>query len=124
MSWTEENYPDSMKNLEKSTRNKAIEIANSLLQDDFDEPRSIAIAITQAKEWAIRKKVENSNGEDQHIIPHKGKWEVLKEGSKKASYICDSKEASLKKAREISEEEESKIIVHDKPKKPRNGKKP
>ena len=52
MLWTKNNYPDSMKDLEEPIRNKAIEIANSLFKDGYDQPRSIAIAICQAKNWA------------------------------------------------------------------------
>ena len=59
MPWTKYNYPNSMKNLEEETRNKAIEIANSLLDDDYDELRSIAIAISQAKEWASKRKIQD-----------------------------------------------------------------
>lgn len=53
--WSKDNYPNSMKNLEEATRNKAIEIANSLLNDDYDEFRSVAVAILQAKQWAAKK---------------------------------------------------------------------
>jgi len=53
MPWTKDNYPDSMKNLETKTRNKAIEIANALVgKEEMDEGRAIPIAISQAKEWA------------------------------------------------------------------------
>ena len=54
MCWTEDNYPDAMKCLDKDTRKKAIEIANSLLKDGYDELRSVIIAITQAKVWASK----------------------------------------------------------------------
>lgn len=49
MPWTKSNYPDSMKNLDTSTRNKAIEIANKLLEEGYDDGRAIAIAIDRAK---------------------------------------------------------------------------
>lgn len=52
MPWTENDYPSSMKNLDENVRNKAIEIANALLEDDYEEGRAIAIGISQAKEWA------------------------------------------------------------------------
>ncbi len=62
MPWTKDNYPDSLKNFTAEVRNKAIEIANSLLEDGYEEGRAIAIATDRAKEWAenrdkqIRKK--------------------------------------------------------------------
>lgn len=49
MPWNRKNYPDSMKNLSASERDKAIEIANSLLQQGYDEGRAIAIAQKKAK---------------------------------------------------------------------------
>jgi len=53
MPWTENNYPDSMKNLNPKVRNKAIEIANSLIEKDgMEEGKAIAIATRQAKKWA------------------------------------------------------------------------
>jgi len=49
MPWDKNNYPDSMKNLDKDVREKAIETANALLDDGMKEGRAIAIAISQAK---------------------------------------------------------------------------
>ncbi|MFC6651344.1 DUF2188 domain-containing protein [Paenibacillus rhizoplanae] len=51
MPWNKENYPDSLKNFTAPVRNKAVEIANALLEDGYDEGRAIAIATAQAKEW-------------------------------------------------------------------------
>ena len=50
MPWTRENYPDSMKNFMAPVRNKAIEIANSLLDEGYEEGRAISIGIATAKE--------------------------------------------------------------------------
>lgn len=50
MPWDKNNYPDSMKNLDEDVRNKAIKIANKLLEDKgMNENRAIPIAIKQAK---------------------------------------------------------------------------
>lgn len=53
MPWSKNDYPPSMKNLEPRVRNKAVEIANALLEENYDEGRAIAIAIATAKaqEW-------------------------------------------------------------------------
>jgi uncharacterized protein YdaT len=62
MPWAEGDYPESLKNFTAPVRHKAVEIANALLKDGYDEGRAIAIATAQAKEWAedhdkqIRKK--------------------------------------------------------------------
>ena len=64
MPWTKYEYPDSLKNFTAEVRDKAIEIANALMDDGYEEDRAIAIATAQAKEWAenrdkqIRKKGE------------------------------------------------------------------
>ncbi|MBO2945158.1 hypothetical protein JJQ72_14365 [Paenibacillus sp. F411] len=53
MPWSKEDYPQSMKNLEPRVRNKAIEIANALLEEQhYEEGRAIAIATAKAEEWA------------------------------------------------------------------------
>ena len=53
MPWTKTNYPNSLKNLPQTVRNKAIEIANALFKKgNMEEGRIIAIAITNAKKWA------------------------------------------------------------------------
>ncbi|GIO97687.1 hypothetical protein MKY48_11145 [Paenibacillus sp. FSL W8-0187] len=51
MPWNKHDYPPSMKNLEPRVRNKAVEIANALLEEDYDEGRAIAIATAKAQEW-------------------------------------------------------------------------
>lgn len=52
MPWTKKDYPESMKNLSEIVRNKAIEIANALLDEGYDEDRAIPIGISQAEKWA------------------------------------------------------------------------
>lgn len=51
MPWSEHDYPVSMKNLTPEVRNKAVEIANSLLEEGYPEGRAIAIATAQAERW-------------------------------------------------------------------------
>ena len=51
MPWDTNNYPDSMNNLDESTRNKAVEIANALLEEGMNKGKAIAIATKKAKEW-------------------------------------------------------------------------
>lgn len=52
MPWDEAYYPKSMRNLPPEIRLKAIEIANALLEQGYDEGKAIRIAIAKAKEWA------------------------------------------------------------------------
>ena len=56
MPWTKDNYPDSMKNLPSHVREKAVEIANALLEErKMEEGIAIATAISRAKEWAAKR---------------------------------------------------------------------
>jgi uncharacterized protein YdaT len=43
-----------MAHLPEPVREKAIEIANALLEEGMDEGKAIRIAIAKAKEWALR----------------------------------------------------------------------
>ncbi|MBI4293137.1 MAG: hypothetical protein HY661_16815 [Betaproteobacteria bacterium] len=57
MPWDQHRYPASMKNLPPSVRAKAIEIANALLEEGYEEGLAIRIAIAKAKEWAARQEL-------------------------------------------------------------------
>ncbi|GAA0135731.1 hypothetical protein YSY43_25710 [Paenibacillus sp. YSY-4.3] len=51
MPWNKQDYPVSMKKLDTRVRNKAIEIANALLEEGYEEGRAIAIGTAKAHEW-------------------------------------------------------------------------
>jgi uncharacterized protein YdaT len=51
MPWTADYFPVSMKLLPADVRQKAIEIANALLEEGMDEGKAIRIGIAKAKEW-------------------------------------------------------------------------
>jgi uncharacterized protein YdaT len=57
MPWTPDRYPSSMKYLPKPVREKAIEIANALLEEGVDEGAAIPVAIARARLWAERRDV-------------------------------------------------------------------
>ncbi|KRL03947.1 hypothetical protein [Liquorilactobacillus oeni] len=40
-----------MKNLRSEVRNKAVEIANALKKDGYNDQRAISIATSQAEDW-------------------------------------------------------------------------
>jgi uncharacterized protein YdaT len=55
MPWTFDRYPNSMKHLRPVVREKAILIANALLEDGYAEDQCIRIALARAREWAERR---------------------------------------------------------------------
>ncbi|HEY6923451.1 MAG TPA: hypothetical protein VI653_08280 [Steroidobacteraceae bacterium] len=58
MPWSSEYFPPSMGHLPPVVREKAIEIANALLEQGHDEGKAIRIAIAQAKRWATARSIE------------------------------------------------------------------
>ena len=60
MPWTFDRYPASMKNLRPLVREKAILIANALLEEGHPEGQSIRIAIARAKTWAEQRGIDHS----------------------------------------------------------------
>ncbi|GAA4404887.1 hypothetical protein GCM10023187_22730 [Nibrella viscosa] len=55
MTWSATHFPAAMRSLNPSTRAKAIEIANDLLnQGDMDKHEVIATSIAEARKWARR----------------------------------------------------------------------
>jgi len=57
MPWSKSNYPVSMKNLPAKVRNKAIEIANAMLEDGHtDEGIAIATGVSRARVWVKKQR--------------------------------------------------------------------
>lgn len=63
MPWNENYFPRSMVNLAPIVRTKAIEIANALLAEGYEEGRGIRIAIAQAKRWVNRMSFDRDANE-------------------------------------------------------------
>lgn len=55
MAWDARSYPDAMRPMEPLLRDKAIEVANALLAEGFDEMRAIRLAIEMVRAWAERR---------------------------------------------------------------------
>ena len=60
MPWNTSRFPASMSNLPPAVRQKAIVIANALLEEGLPEGQCIRIAIARAKEWAVRTQLVQS----------------------------------------------------------------
>lgn len=59
MPWDSDYFPTSMRHLTPVVREKAIQIANALLEEGMDEGKAIRMAIAKAKEWARRRPVDS-----------------------------------------------------------------
>lgn len=132
MPWSKTDYPASMKNLRADVRQKAIDIANALVEEDkYEEGRAIAIATAQAEKWAknrdkpIRKKnAEGSTGQavesgpetDEspiHVIPDpKGEGWLVKQEQKRLAQGKDKGDV-LTKARDKAKSQKVPLCIHD-----------
>lgn len=134
MPWDLDDYPDSFKNLDHVVKKKAIDIANALLDNGYEEGRAIPIATEQAKEWAdnasddeIRsfKYSDAPDKQDQHddttneelldndvmVYFEEEEWKVRTKDAKRSDSTFDSKDEAVKRAREIAENKDSNVIT-------------
>lgn len=137
MPWTLNDYPASMKNLEEVTRKKAIDIANSMIDDGYKDDQAIPIAIDQAKEWyentaederedyrkhgkpTVRTKEgkkHRSNPERMEegelVIAYKDGWAVKSSGAEQVSEVFEGKEEAIKRGKEIADNKGTFLTVY------------
>ncbi len=138
MPWNEKDYPTSMKNLEAIVRRKAIDIANAMVKEGYEESNAIPIAISQANEWAEdagekdKKELKNkditkheddlndtsSRLQDRDVevkySEEEEKWIVITEGAKRADSKHSRKKEAQKRAKEIAENKGVKVKSYKK----------
>jgi uncharacterized protein YdaT len=139
MPWDKDDYPSSLKNLDTPIRNKAIEIANAMIDEGYKEGRAIPIATEQAKEWydnaseKERKEMKNISDQDlkerddednqsdsrpelmekgEHVYPHDDGWAVQAEDAKQPTHVFDDKQEAIERATEIAKKKETHLVVH------------
>lgn len=138
MPWDSKDYPSSLKNLNRATRKKAIDIANAMVKEGYEESRAIPIATSQAEKWYENanekeiKQIERADDEKlkthkanssarpklmdkgEHVLAHKDGWAVQAEGAKKPSNVYKEKKEAISRAREIAKNKGTHLIVHTK----------
>lgn len=136
MPYTKRDYPDSMKNLDKIVRVKAIDILNAMLKNGYDEGQAIPISISQAKEWAAdasdkekkalskeditkhQKTSDSARLQDADVRvsydQEKEKWSVESEGAKQVDSYYETKKEAVKRAKEIADNRGTSVIKEKK----------
>lgn len=116
MPWTNNDYPPSMKNLPVRARRKAVEIANALLEDGYEEGRAIAIATAKAKEWNEEHPAQPGKPlrepANYRVVPHQKQWAVKKEGSSESIQVTGTKEEAVESAKELASSANASAIIH------------
>lgn len=137
MPWTLNDYPSSMKNLEYAARKKAIDIANSMVDEGYEEGRAIPIATNQAEEWyknatkeeikeyeasgkptarsEVGKRYENNPErleEGEHVVSHAYGWAVRSSNAIQPSDVFDNKAEAVKRAREIAKNKGTTLTIY------------
>ncbi|MFJ7825987.1 DUF2188 domain-containing protein [Psychrobacillus sp. NPDC096623] len=110
MPWNKNDYPDSMKNLDADVRDKAIEIANALLKDNYEEGRAISIATSQARK-AIHG--DDENRITYEVISRESDWVLMKADGRRAIFVEDTKEDLLQKAKPYVNEQNGILIIYE-----------
>ena len=114
-----------MKNLPKAVREKAVEIANALLDETgMNEGIAIATAISRSKDWAVNrgKKIESrissrstdvkEHGADQYVVPYKEEaWAIKREGSKRVEKVFKKKQEGVKVARKKARSANASLTI-------------
>ncbi|MBS4205262.1 DUF2188 domain-containing protein [Lederbergia citrea] len=111
MPWSKNDFPDSMKNLPVDIREKAIEIANALLEDNKDEGRAISIGIAQARKYY---EGDDYDRPEYHITADHNDWVLKKKDGKRAILREDTKEALLEEAKDYVNDHDGILVIHNK----------
>lgn len=127
-----------MKNLKHTTKKKAIDIANSMIDEGYNEDRAIPIAIEQAKKW--RENASQSENEEyrkhgqptkrlkegkinpshperldeaEEVVAHDDGWAVKSSGAERVSEIFSTKEKAVERGKEIAQNKGTSLKVYN-----------
>lgn len=51
-------------------------------------------------------------GKNQHVVPHRGGWAVRGAGSQRATGVFETQQEAISRAREISRNQSSELMIH------------
>src|SRR5699024_8830847 len=120
--------------LNQAEKKKAIDIANALVDEGYDESRAIPIATKQAEEWyenaseqERKEYLEQDKPTEQHkkytrrpelmekeqlVSPDRSKCTVRSKDAKKADKVFDRKDEAIEYGKSIAENQGTKLKVY------------
>lgn len=108
MVWSKNDFPDAFKNLDEKIRDKAIEIANALVKEGQETQKSIAIAISNAKD---KIKTDNTKN-NYHLIPFSDGWAIKRELTDEPLSTHKTKDDALEAGKKTIKNNNSKLYIH------------
>lgn len=112
MRWDRYHYPSVMTALDEQVRTKAIELANSLLDEGYAQTEAVSLAMLQAQTWA-ESRVSMKHKRALHVVYQPNGWVVRGSGGKQAYNLFKDRETARKTAMEMGEEEGILVIFYD-----------
>ncbi|CAM3956133.1 DUF2188 domain-containing protein [Alkalicoccus chagannorensis] len=133
MPWNMTDYPSSLKNLETPVRKKAVDIANTMVEEGYEEGEAIPIATEQAKKWynsaddheieqllqQAQSEIESADSDgsaspelqdrDVLVEPHENGWAVRTRTAEKPSDVFPTKKEARSRASSIAENKGTNI---------------
>jgi hypothetical protein len=115
MAFTTHNYSVPFKSLRQDVKNKAIEIANTLIQMGYAEDIAEMIAFSNARQCYSCAGNESSVSRKKmnvHLVPHPEGWALISEDATVLYFVFFSKSDALTKARIFAKNEKVKLYIH------------
>lgn len=138
MPWNMRNYPPSWKTLTSDVRRKAIDIANAMVAEGYEEGDAIPIATAQAEKWVAQTTPDELTAlrgkSITHHQPRLGSsgaqligrdvevrwrqsancWVVITRGAKQADSRHAKRRQAVARAREIADKRQTSVRVYKK----------
>jgi hypothetical protein len=115
MLYTYNKFPASFAHLRLEERNKAIEMANTLIEEGYAEQMALSIAVSNARQWTcyyFNEGLEGKQNINIHLVPNPKGWALISEDVNTVIFICNAKTEALSKARSYAKNEKLKLFIH------------
>lgn len=103
-----DNLPDNMLELAGDLRQKAVDTANSLMDQGYKVPVAVSMATERARNWGGLP--DGTLGH--HVIPYDNGWGVMKADADQPSVVLPTKQEAVDRGREIARNQHGKLVIH------------